>query len=114
MVIYLLDNIKNMSDFCNSFLLYNTLDIIRTGLKILQIAGPIVAIVSLIISFILLTTNPEEEKYKKRVKNSIIATVILFLLPAIINLIMALPVVEDHTTVGQCWAKVKANKKQVK
>ena len=112
-MIYLLD-IKNMSDFCNSVLLYNTLGIVKTALRIIQIAGPVTAIVSLSISFILLTTNPEEQKYKKRIKNSIIALIVLFLIPAAINLVMALPTIEDNTTVGQCWKSVDGNKKNSK
>lgn len=113
-MIYILDNIKNMTSFCNSFLLYNALGIVRTALKIIQIAGPIAAIVSLAISFVLLTTNPEEEKYKKRIKNSIIALIILFFIPAVINLIMSLPTIEDNTTLGQCWKRVESNNKKAK
>ena len=109
-MIYLLDKIKSMSDFCNSIVLYNALVIIRRALSIIQIIGPIVAIISLAISLVLLTTNPEEKKYIKRIKNSLIATLILFFIPAIINFIMALPSIQDNTTLGSCWEMVDAKK----
>ena len=110
----ILKTINNLSNFCSSIVLYNTLSIIKKSLTIIQIIGPICTMVSLAISFTLLTANPDEKKHQTRIKNSLIATVILFLLPALVNLIMSLPVIEQNTTVGQCWASVDANSKRIK
>ncbi|MBQ2639535.1 MAG: hypothetical protein IJF92_02100 [Bacilli bacterium] len=101
-------NILNMESFCGSLVFYNVLNIIKKSLGLIQLFGPILGIIALIISFTRLTINPDqEETYKKRIKNTLIAIMILFLMPSIINLIMSLPSIEDNTTIGGCWSKLK-------
>lgn len=116
---FILESVSSMSGFCSSIILYRVLVVIRKSLNLIQIIGPILAIISLTISFVMLTINPNDAKdsispYKKRIKNSIIATIILFLMPALINFIMQLPVIEQNTTLGECWASVDANKNKIK
>ena len=103
-------NILTMSGFCSSVMLFNVLIIVKRSLGLIQLIGPILAIIALIISFTRLTLNPDQEEvYKKKIKNSIMATMVLFLIPAAINLIMSLPVIEDNTTMGVCWSNIDRN-----
>lgn len=104
--------ILKMSNMCGSLMFYNLLAIVKRSLGIIQIVGPILAMIALAISFTRLTISPDQgETYKKRIRNTLIATVILFMLPALINLIMSLPAIEDNTTMGKCWSLVDKNKK---
>jgi len=106
-MIYILETINNMDDFCKSFILYNILSVMKKSLNILQIIGPILTMVALTISFIKLTLNPEEKKYLKGIKNSLIATVIMLMMPALINLTMSL--LDDGTTISSCWKSIDNN-----
>ena len=113
-MLYILETVNSMDSFCKSLILFRILDVVRKGLTLIQIFGPIITMVALVVNFIRLTLNPEEKKYKQGVKNSLIATVILFMLPAIINLVMTLPGIESKTTFGQCWKSVENTGKVVK
>lgn len=94
---------------CSSVGLANILSIIKTCLNIIQIAGPIIGMVALVINFTKLMANPEEKKYSTSLKNSLIAMVMLFFLPFIINLTMGL--LDNTFNLANCWTnaeKVKA------
>ena len=106
-MLYILDTINNMDNFCQSFIMFNILNVIKKGLRVIQIMGPILTMVALTISFIKLTLNPEEKKYLKQIKNSLIATVIMLMLPAIINATMGL--LDDGTTISNCWNSIDNN-----
>ena len=45
--------------------------------------------------------NPEDKKYKKAIINWLIAIVMLFMLPLIINLVMRL--LDDSFSISRCW-----------
>lgn len=113
-MLYILDTINNMDNFCKSFIMFNILSVVKKGLDLIQIIGPIITMVALVVNFIRLTLNPEEKKYKQGIKNSLIATVILFMLPIIINLVMTLPGIDSDTTLGQCWNSIDSNSKIIK
>ena len=113
-MIYLLDSVKSMDTFCSSFILFNILNVIKKSLTLIQIIGPILTMVALTVSFIKLTLNPEEKKYKTGIKNSLIATVIMLMLPALINTVMSLPGIDSNTTVGACWKSVDNTGKTIK
>ena len=100
-------NILDVKSFCGSLMFYNILAVVKRSLSIIQLVGPILTIIALVITFVKLTMNPEqEETQKKRIKNIIIATIILFFIPAIINLILGLPSIEEKTTIGSCWSAI--------
>ena len=86
---------------CNSAVLGSILSIIKNVLNIIWIVGPILAIISLIINFMNMMKDPENKKVPKRIKNSLIALVVLFMIPTIVNVAMSL--VSDSTEIGACW-----------
>lgn len=98
---WILDTTTNLVNTCSSPILARILNLIKTSLNIIQIIGPILAMIALVLNFTKLTTNPDEKKYKKGLINSLIATVMLFLLPAIINLTMSL--LGNTFTISSCW-----------
>ena len=86
---------------CNSAVLGNILYIVKNILKLIWIAGPILAIISLIINFMMLVKDPEDKKVPKKIKNSLIALVVLFMIPTIVNVAMSLA--NDSTEISACW-----------
>lgn len=102
-MIYILEETisQDIIDACGAGALANILSIVKTILNIIQIVGPILAIVSLIISFTRLMANPDEKKYKAGLRNSIIALVLLFFLPFLVNLTMSL--VDGSFDLATCW-----------
>ena len=70
-------------------------------MNILWIIGPILAIVGAGIALFKLMSDPEEKKYKSLFKNMIIALIILFFLPAIINVVMKM--FDGQFDLASCW-----------
>lgn len=103
-MIYILEYEKiseNIIDACGNIGIANILSIIKSFLDIIQIIGPILCIVALAINFTKLMTNPDEKKFKAGLKNSLIALVILFMVPFIINLTMSLA--DGSFDLATCW-----------
>lgn len=75
-------------DVCSNVELAYFLSIAKNILKLIQIAGPIIAIIALAIHLIKLLSNPEEKKLLKNVKNSLLALVILFFIPLFVNVVV--------------------------
>ena len=84
--------------------IYPILMVLKRGLTIIQILGPVLAIVSLMITLFKMVGNSdlgEMEKNKKRIKNSLIALVTIFFIPLFINILMYL--VGNNTVLTECW-----------
>lgn len=76
--------------------------IIKTVFTIVEVAAPIVLIISLIILFTKMLTNPDQDKKLLiNVKNAIVACMIIFLIPALVNLTMT--ILGEKFTVSECW-----------
>lgn len=74
---------------------------VKKFMNVLWIVGPILAIIGAGIALFKLMSNPEEKKYKNLFKNMLIALIILFLLPAIINVVMGL--FDGQFDIATCW-----------
>ena len=92
---------QNIIDACGSSGIANLLNITKTIVNLIQIVGPILAMVALTFCFIRLMTNPEEKKYKAALNNSLIALVVLFMIPFLINLTMSLT--DESFDLAKCW-----------
>lgn len=77
------------------------LKIIKTFFTIIEVIAPIVLIVSLFILFTKLVSDPDNKKLINNVKNAIIACVIIFLIPFIVNLVML--IIGEKYTFSECW-----------
>ena len=86
---------------CNNATLGILLYYFKNILNIIWIVGPILAIISLAINFSMLVKNPDDKKAPKRIRNSFIALVVLFMIPTIVNAAMAL--IDDSSELGACW-----------
>ena len=78
---------------CGDGVLRPLLAIIKRIMKLLWILGPILALISITISFAMLVIKAEEEssikKYKKRLKTSTVSLFILFFVPLIISYVLS-------------------------
>ena len=87
---------------CNDYALAHIFMIIQKAFNILQILVPIMAIISLAVSFVKITLNPDGKKNNLNlVKNCVIALVIVFMLPTIVNAVMGL--MGDSYSISSCW-----------
>ena len=93
--------LDNVSAVCSDPGLANILSIIKKFVNMLWIVGPILAIIASAINGFKLMSNPEEKKYKGLFKNSIMALLILFMLPTIVNVVMG--ALGDSFEFTACW-----------
>lgn len=82
--------ILDLVSFCSDPVLARVLGIIKNVLGKIQLIGPILGIIALIINLIKLMANPEEKKLKSSIKNWTISIVMLFLIPVIIDVTMSM------------------------
>lgn len=100
---FLLDVIST----CNDPVMASVISIIKKCFGVMQIFGPILAIVGGVIAFTKLLANPDEKKYKPLIKNIIIALVLVLLLPTLVNVVMGL--FDDNFTISACWNSTFVN-----
>ena len=93
-------NLLDIVSQCNDPIMIHILGICKRILSVIQLVGPIVAMVALILNLIKLVMNPEDKKYKKAITNWIIAFLMFFLIPVFINVVMGL---FSSFKIGDCW-----------
>ena len=86
---------------CSSAELAVTLTIVKRILNIIQIFGPLLLIISLTITFIKLMSNPDDKKLTPKIKNSIIAVILLFFVPLLVNVVMGM--LDGGFDLATCW-----------
>lgn len=94
----------DLMNYCSDITLMRFLAIIKRGLIILYIVGPILAIISITISFVKLMGNPDDKKAPKSIKNSIIALIVVFLVPFLIS--FTLDSLGDNFEFTACWNQI--------
>lgn len=100
----ILDCVSDITSCCNDYGLANVLYIIKTALTTLQIIVPIILIVMIIINLIqLMSGDPDDKKKKKGLFNKIIAALLCFFTPFIINLLINLEGMPFSYNVSTCW-----------
>lgn len=86
---------------CNNAFLGIFLKLVKDGLKLIQILGPLLLIISLTYTFIKLMQRPDDKKLFARIKNSLLSLVIVFFIPTIV--IAVLNMVDEASEFGACW-----------
>lgn len=97
-------NILEITSSCSDPALGTVLYVVKNALNIIQLLGPIVSICAMIYHLIMLLKNPEDKKAISKIRNSIIALVVLFMVPVMVNAIMG--VLDDSTVLSDCWNNV--------
>lgn len=96
--------ILDLTAVCGSYAVATLLSVFKRALNLIQMIGPIVGIIALIINFTKLMIIPDEKKLKNVIRNWAIAIIMLFLIPTCVNLVMRL--FDDTFTVSKCWNQV--------
>ena len=86
---------------CDSFELSEIVHIVKSILNLIQIFAPILLIISMIIILIKMIQQPEDKKLMKNLKNSIIAAVVVFFVPLLVQVTLRLA--GDTTFFSSCW-----------
>lgn len=89
---------------CSSPALWSTLNILQKTFTLIQIVAPILLIVSLIMTMVKIVNNPEDKKLVPKIKNAFLATVIIFFIPVIVNVVMN--VLGENYTISSCWNSI--------
>ena len=94
---------------CSNSMLFTFLSIVKTFLNVLHIIVPLLLIISLTISLTKLVQDPDEKKAPKKILNSVLAAVIVFFLPTMINVVINL--VAGESDFSSCWenASIRSN-----
>ena len=93
----ILDLVNN----CNNYAIANLFNIIQRAFNILQILVPIIAILALALHVVKSVTKPDDKKNFSRYKNWIIALVIIFALPTIVDTVMNM--LGENYSISACW-----------
>ena len=88
---------------CSDIALAYVLFYVKKFLTIIQIVGPIVAIIGLTVHLIRMMSDPDNKKNKGLIKNWLIAILLLFFLPALINVVMMM--FNGKFDLPTCWNK---------
>ncbi len=94
-------NLLAIVSSCSDPALGSVLAVIKNILNLLQIIGPITCMIMAAFYLIMLVKNPEDKKGLPKLRNSLIALVVLFLIPTLVNATMGL--LDDSTTLSECW-----------
>ena len=97
--------ILDTMSYCSDPALGWLLNILKTAFTVIQVIVPILLILGLGIQFGSKVINPEDDKAKDKIKNSITAAVIVFFLPLLINLLMF--VLGNNYNLSECWNNSK-------
>lgn len=90
---------------CSSPALAVTLRALKKILLVVQIVGPILLIASLVIKVTNLMATPDDKKLPKKIFNSILATLLLFFIPLLIDLAMGM--MGQNFSISACWNSIQ-------
>ena len=92
---------------CNDIALQNILVVVKNIVNIVQIVGPILGMLALTIIFIKIIISPDDKKLNKRIKNIVIATMVLFFIPLLINITMSM--LGEKYEFSICWNSIDSS-----
>lgn len=99
--------ILDVLDTCNDPALSSVLASVKNIMLLIQIIVPIVLLVAATIEFVRLTINPEDKKGFRNILNKVMAAIIVFIIPVLINLVMG--AVGESTDFTNCWNNASFN-----
>lgn len=90
--------------------------ILKTIFQMIQIFGPVLAIVSLGVIFFSSITAYDEKTFetnKRKIRNCVLALLITFFLPIFVNLVMGITQMKNTFEVSSCWTEVDSYKPSI-
>lgn len=89
---------------CNEPSLGPILQVIRNIITVIQILVPIILIVMSTINLIKMMSNPDDKKMVKKILNSVLAAILVFIVPVFIDATMNL--LGENFTISSCWSSM--------
>ena len=90
-----------IAEKCSDPVMIYVLGIFKRILSIIQLVGPLVGLVAIGFNLFRMLINPDDKKNSKLITNWLIAILMLFLLPMIINIVMQL--LDGSFKISSCW-----------
>ena len=103
----ILDCSEELGTCCSDYALAMSLDTIRKFMNIIQIIVPIILILMAVIGLTQLMTNPERKNGLKNLYNKIVAAIVVFFIPVIINAVLL--IMPSTFSVSACWEQAKVS-----
>ena len=94
---------------CNNAALTFILPTIKRVMLLIQIIVPIILIIMGVVQFTQLVNAPDDKKKFKALINKVIAAIIVFFIPVLLNVVMG--VIGESTEFSNCWIKADENVK---
>ena len=101
----ILDCSSELGTCCGDYGMAMTLNAIRKIVNLIQIIAPIILIVMGVVGLTQLVMNPEKKDGLKTIVNKIVAAVIIFFLPIIVDIVLG--VMPESFQVSACWKEAK-------
>lgn len=92
---------KTLANCCQDNGLINIISILKKILDVIQIAVPIILIVALAVQLLKMAINPDEKKGMSKIKNQVLATFLVFVVPIIINMVVS--IMPTTFEIAACW-----------
>jgi len=99
--------ILDIAKTCNDPALGSILSSVKKLVDIIQIVGPILALIALMILISRLVMNPDDKKVPKQIKNWLTSLLFLFFIPMLVNLTMG--ALGESFTISSCWGSTSSN-----
>lgn len=93
---------KELSSCYSDAGMISLISILKNILDVIQIIVPIILIIALSIQLSKMVMNPDEKKNMNRIRNQFIATILVFVMPVLINAIIGL--MPQTFQISACWS----------
>ena len=98
--------ILDISKTCSDPALGNILSSVKKLVDVIQIVGPILALIGLVSIIFKLFMDPDDKKAPKQLKNWLAALIALFFIPMLINVVMG--ALGENFTFSSCWGSISS------
>ena len=92
---------KELSNCCHDAGIISLISILKNILDVIQIIVPIILIAFLSVQLTKMVMNPDEKKNMSRIKNQFIATILVFMVPVIVNALIG--IMPQSFQLSACW-----------
>ena len=92
---------------CSSAGIANILKVLHNIFKLIWIVTPILSIIFLAVNLTKIVLNPDEKKLTKRLYNQLLALIIVFMIPTIVNAFMLM--LGSSTDISSCWKEATSS-----
>ena len=94
-----------LNNYCTDYALAGILYVFQRIINIIQIIVPIILLISVSIWLIQVIINPDEKKNLKKLYNMVIAAVVVFFVPMLVNMILGM--IDSNNNFIKCWRDAK-------